>query len=175
MLQKLVKNILIIIGVLTICVFIVKGINSMIFKLRNIKYTVTFWEGEWSSTKYPFISGKMIAMLPNKLPKDTTINVRMEVYYNIWGFYNMGKCKEFTLSGYLDEYGSTNGLSDRTQQDKNSNTIKSSSFSFKAKATNSSGQEIEYTGVVNADRTMIVGGYISSYPYDVGSFIIGNF
>jgi hypothetical protein len=163
--KKTLRILLVIIGITTITGFALKGINYLVYKGSiSKKYSQAHWQGNWHSDEYRLISGQLVANLPPALPLNETIEADILLYYNIWSIYNLGGTREFKLIGFLGDEGTTDG--------KGSNSYPDTHVSFKAKGRGTSGQVIEYNGVVNINRSKIIGGYKSYNPIDVGSFVL---
>lgn len=165
---KIIKAVLFFIGIVVLATCLIQELNEIIFKYSiKSKFENAYWQGDWQSAEISLVNGKMIANLPKNPPPDTPLSIDVLVYYNIWSFYNIGGTREFKMVGIFGNENITNGI---TRSLENHQT--SGSFSFKAKATGGFGQEIEYNGVVSFKRNKIAGGYKSSYPNDVGTFVL---
>lgn len=170
--KKTLKYLLLGLGIILLTMIFFKGLNSLIFKTSlSKKFDNSYWIGSWNSSETLFASGKIVVDLPYNLPINEPIYVDMLVYYNVWSLYNTCGTSEFKCVGLISENNSASGNSGITENsiDKKED---SKSFSFSAKFTSATGQEIEYNGVVNINRTKIIGGYISSHPNDFGDFIL---
>jgi len=168
--QKLNKIILRITKYILPLIFIIYIANSVILRISTPdKFEESKWKGNWQSENFGFIGGKIIANLPDQIPNNEEFDVEAMIYYNIWGFYNMGGVSEFKLKGTL---GTNNSGGGQNQFEENRDIKLSPSFNFKAKAISNNSINLEYSGIANRDKTIIVGGYKSKYPRDIGSFTI---
>lgn len=168
-------------GKLTKIFFKIAGIGILIILIANItnaiflkssipeKFKDAKWEGNWKSGSFSLIGGKIIANLPEEIPNNEEFEVEAMIYYNIWSIYKMGGIKEFKLIGMLGDDNSGGG---ENMVKENRELKPSPSFNFKAKVFGSGNQKIDYSGIANRSKSIIVGGYKSSNPGDLGNFKI---
>lgn len=154
------------IGFLALLLFNI--LNSIVLKSAiPEKFKDATWEGKWKSENFSLIGGKIIAQLPDKIPNNEEFEAEAMIYYNIWSIYKMGGIKEFKLIGMLGDDNSGGG---ENKTNENLELKPSPSFNFKAKVFGNENQKIDYSGIANREKTIIVGGYKSSNPGDLGSF-----
>ena len=144
--------------------------NSIILKSSiPERFIDAKWEGTWKSSSFSIVGGKIIANLPDEIPNNREFKVDAMIYYNIWSFYKIGRIKEFQLIGML---GSNNSGGGENIIKANRELKLNSSISFKAELRGSGNQKIEYLGISNNKKSIIVGGYKSLRPNDLGNFKI---
>ena len=167
---KLKKMFLKIIGIGILIILIANLANTIILKssIPN-KFEDAKWEGKWKSGNFGFVGGKIIANLPDKIPNNKEFEVDAMIYYNIWSLYKMGGIKEFKLIGMLGDDNSGGG---ENMVKENREIKPSSSFNFKASVFGLGNQKIDYSGIANRNKSIIVGGYKSINPGDIGNFKI---
>ena len=157
-------------GIALLLIFGLTLANTIIYRYSvPDKYQNSNWVGKWESSNFSLIGGKIIANLPAEIPTNEEFEVDAMIYYDIWSIYKMGGIKEFKLIGML---GGDNSGGGQNKVKENRELKTSPSLNFKAKIFGLGGQEIDYSGIANKGKTMIVGGYKSSSPRDIGNFEI---
>ena len=89
---KILKRVFITILILTILVFIT---NEIIYR-KSIPNDLSEsnWNGNWKSSKYKFVSGKILTSIPENLENQKTeFKSKTVIYYNLWSFYKPGQVK----------------------------------------------------------------------------------
>lgn len=168
--KRLSKIFLRIVGIGILIILIANISNSIILKSSiPDKFKDANWKGSWKSGSFSLIGGKIIANLPDEIPNNEEFEVDAMIYYNVWSIYKTGGIMEFKLIGML---GSDNSGSGENIVKDNRELKPSPSFNFKAKVFGSGNQKIDYLGISNRNKTIIVGGYKSSNPDDLGNFKI---
>jgi hypothetical protein len=153
-----------VVGAVFIFGLVLTCLNKIVF-VSSIqdKYIDSKWTGTWQSERMGNVKGRLIINMPDTLPVNTDFKVDALIYYDIWSFYKTGSTKEIKLTCFFDNDDSSAGES-------KINTQNNKQLTFKAKFSDSSGQRIEYSGVSNNSKTMILGGYKSYQPGDLGIF-----
>ena len=122
------------------------------------------WEGDFVSSRQP-VSGRMIARLPDPLPRDQKFAFELMVYYNVWSFFLSGKTARADFIGYLSSRSpAVVGAESRA-------SVIPRQFSFELKG-GSSGfpEDIVYVAILSEDNQYISGAYSASSGFDVGTF-----
>ncbi|BAX81817.1 hypothetical protein [Labilibaculum antarcticum] len=166
--MKHLKNLFNVISKVTGLIFIIGLLFIFFNRLTFVnslpdKYKDCEWSGTWQSENLGSIKGRLVVSMPDTLPQNKEFKVDALIYYDIWSIYKTGSTKEIKLICFFDDVNSTTGDNKINAQDKRQ-------LSFKAKFIDSSGQIIEYLGVSNNSKTVILGGYKSYYPGDLGVF-----
>lgn len=127
------------------------------------------WRGEWNSDEFSLVSGRLVVKLPDPLPKDQEFDVDAVVYYRIWSPYRTGRTVRMKMIGYFaSEQLGFGGNAD-------SPVIVPPHYRFKFKGGGGpSAQVIDYVAASDVHATMIVGGYRSAGPYDMGRFALAK-
>ena len=123
------------------------------------------WAGTWQSESFSLISGRIAAKLPNPIPRDEAFTVEAIVYYDLWCPYRTGSCVPMTLAGYFGSDSSGAGSTGQTPV-----TVPPRlTLSFKG-GSGPSAQTVDYVATSDTQTSVIVGGYRSQGPYDMGRF-----
>ena len=126
------------------------------------------WKGTWNSNCYSFTSGRIVAKLPDPIPKGMSFQVDAAVYYNLWCPYRTGHTKRIRLTGLFSRDNS--GFGDNAVSPLIS---KPWNLSFKFKdGSGTYEQIIDYVATTDQSETLIAGGYRSSVPPDLGQFAL---
>ncbi len=170
MIAKLTKSLLRIcrIGILIIILANLTNAYILNSSIPN-KFKDAKWKGNWKSGNLGIIGGKIIANLPDEIPNNESFEVNAMIYYNIWSLYKIGGIKEFKLIGKL---GDDNSGSGENMVKENRDLKTGSTFNFKASVFGIGNQKIDYSGIANRNKSIIVGGYKSLNPGDLGNFKI---
>jgi hypothetical protein len=122
------------------------------------------WTGSWQTKQYGGFGGKLLVRLPDPLPEDQDFRAEALVYYPVYSAWKTGQFVKMDFSGHFspDAPGSV-GQSE--------NSIPGGGGKLKFKGVAGS-QVVEYVAVIDPHRTWIVGGYLSTSPYDYGFFAI---
>jgi hypothetical protein len=147
-------------------------VYSCVLFLNNIWYEFNIprdfrdakWEGEFVSAKHP-TSGKLLARLPDPIPRDQEFEFELVVYYNIWSFFLTGKTARADFVGYLSGKGPvTAGAETRP-------SVIPRHFSFSLKGgTTPFPHDIKYTATIDRDDQFVAGSYSAQAAFDVGYF-----
>jgi hypothetical protein len=122
------------------------------------------WEGEFSSAKHP-TSGKVLARLPDPIPRDQEFEFELVVYYDIWSFFLTGKTARAEFIGYLGSEGLP-AAGNETRQ-----SVIPRHFSFQLKGGSTPfPDDIRYTATLDRDDQFIAGSYSAQAAFDVGHF-----
>ncbi len=137
------------------------------------EYRSANFKGHWKSSTVSFIGGKILADLPDPLPLNEEFEVDALIYYNVWSIHKMGKFQPFVLIGQLGD-DQTAGSGQQASIDEagfvsNKPLI---NYNFKAKIQGETKQIIDYTGVSDKHKHLILGGYQSLHPADMGNFVL---
>ncbi len=129
-------------------------------------YADAQWSGEWQSDRVSIVSGRLVAILPEPIPRDEEFDVDAIVYYRIWCPYRSGSVVPMKMVGFLpSEDSSARGGNTDTP------VVIPATFSFKG-GDGPSEQTIDYVATTDEDATIFVGGYRSSGPSDMGRFVL---
>lgn len=121
------------------------------------------WNGKWYSSVLR-VKGKLSILLPNPIPDGQEFDAKATISYQL-GFFGLGK-KEMDLAGKFDSLGVSSDISDASERP-------TYQISFKSKSkTPGSKQIIEYVATIDSKKEIIVGGYKSYSPNDIGTFSI---
>ena len=142
------------------------------FLLNNLWYEAAIprdfgdarWEGEFASVKHP-TSGKLLARLPDPVPRDREFEFEAVVYYDIWSLFLTGKMARAEFVGYLSsEKPVTVGAETRP-------SVIPRHFSFRLKGGSTPfPEDITYTATFDRDDQFVVGSYSAQGAFDVGYF-----
>ncbi len=127
------------------------------------------WRGDWNSDRFKFVSGRLLVKLPDPVPKDQEFDVDALMYYRISSPYRTGSTVRMKMIGYL--------ASDQSGGGGNADApiVVPPHYTFKFKGGDGpSVQTIDYIATGDAHDTMIVGGYRSAGPYDMGHFALAK-
>ncbi len=122
------------------------------------------WEGEFVSVKHP-TSGKLLAQLPDPIPRDREFEFEAVVYYNIWSGFLTGKIARADFIGYL------NSQAPITSGEETRQSVIPRHFSFFSKGgATPFPKDIRYTATIDRDDQYFAGSYSAQNGYDVGHF-----
>jgi hypothetical protein len=165
--KKWKKRLLIAIGVAAGLLILAPVANAILFRTSvPLGLSVAKWEGEWHSEAYPLVSGRIVAKLPGPIPTDRVFMVDTFVYYNLWSFYRPGGRLLTSLEGNFGESHSSG-----TNEDDPGRAPTHLTFKFKG-GPGPDSHIIDYTATIDEDQTIIVGGFRSENPDDVGLFTL---
>jgi len=119
------------------------------------------WTGKWKSSIVG-VKGNLAVKLPDPIPNGREFDAKTIVTYK-WFLFPMGDMS-IDLIGKFDSSGISSDKSDETGQ-------QIYQISFKGKVPNSK-QTIEYIATIDDKKSIIVGGYKSYSPNDIGTFTI---
>lgn len=123
------------------------------------------WSGTWQTRNYGNMSGKLVVRLPDPLPQDVEFKVEALVYYPIYSVWKTGQFVKMDFIGHFSPNEATSaGQSTNEIPGKGGGKL-----SFKG---STDGQVVEYSALIDESRTRIVGGYLSTNPYDYGHFAV---
>jgi hypothetical protein len=128
------------------------------------------WLGTWQSDQVSFVSGRLLARLPDPIPRDQEFDVEALVYYRIWCPYRTGSFVPMKMVGYLpaDESGGSGGNADSPVK-----VPARLTFKFKGEPGPQQ-QTIDYVATSDSGSTVFVGGYRSAGPFDMGHFTLAK-
>ena len=130
-------------------------------------FATTDWRGEWSSEYFRSVSGRILVILPDPIPRDQKFEVAALIYYRIWSPYRTGSAVSIHLDGFLSSDDSGGG------GNPDSPVVVPPHLSLNLKGGLApSKQVINFVAIVDPDCTAIVGGYRSLEPYDMGRFAL---
>jgi hypothetical protein len=133
------------------------------------KYRDTQWSGDWHSDQFSLVSGRILAHLPDPIPRDEEFDVDALVYYRIWNPYRTGCFVPMKMVGFLPSYSSGGGGGNADAP-----VVVPAHVTFKFKGGGPSEQTIDYVATTDSHTTMFVGGYRSAGPYDMGRFALAR-
>ena len=152
---------------LVVCLIVLPIVDRVWFALSAPSaYDDARWRGEWNSEEFLSVSGRIIAKLPDPIPRDQEFDVDALVYYRITSLYRTGCAVPMKMVGYLPSGGSGGGSGSVTP------TRAPPRMTFKLKGDDPSKQSIDYVATTDDHVTLIVGGYRSTSPYDMGRFVL---
>jgi hypothetical protein len=122
------------------------------------------WSGKWRTELYSGVSGRLLVRLPDPLPEKEEFKAEALVYYPVYSAWRTGQFVKMDFTGRFDPDSPTSA-------GRSTNEIPSGGgkLAFKGKVGN---QVVDYVALLDSSRTRIVGGYLSTSPYDYGSFWI---
>jgi len=158
----------IIIAVIAIRI-IVPMVNTVVFRSSTpADLSDARWQGEWRSEAHPMISGKIVADLPDPIPTNGTFQVDTFVYYNLWSLFRPGGKLRTSLTGSVAP-----GKSSGTNVDSDAQLHAPIQITFQFKGgPGPDSQVIDYVATADTHWTIIVGGYRSAGPADMGIFTL---
>jgi len=124
------------------------------------------WSGKWETQEYWGLSGNLLVHLPDPLPENQDFEAEALVYYPIYSAWRTGQFVKMDFQGHFSPDSPASA-------GRSTNTIPSGGGKLKFKGTVGN-QVVEYVAIIDESRTRIVGGYLSTSPYDVGYFHITN-
>ena len=168
--KKWKKRLLVVTTVLLVIYFALPIVDRVWFAFRvPSDFSDAQWHGDWNSDQFSLVSGRLVVNLPNPVPIDQEFDVDALVYYRIWSPYRTGKTVRMKMVGYLASDQSGGG------GNADSPVIVPPHYTFKFKGGDGpSAQTIDYIATSDAHPTMIVGGYRSAGPYDMGRFALAK-
>jgi hypothetical protein len=122
------------------------------------------WSGGWESTMHGGISGRLLVRLPDPLPEGEDFKVEVLVYYPIYSLWKTGQFVKMDFVGHFRPGEAASAGPSRNAIPGGGGLLK-----FKGAVGH---QVVEYVALIDDGRTRIVGGYLSSDPYDYGHFAI---
>lgn len=119
------------------------------------------WCGEWRTTRYGGLTGRLLVRLPQPLPVNQDFEADAVVYYPIYSVWKTGSFVRMNFTGHFspDNPASTG---ETTNEIPGGGKMK-----FKGVAEN---QTVEYAAVIDANQRVVTGGYLSKHPDDYGTF-----
>jgi hypothetical protein len=122
------------------------------------------WSGGWQTEQYGSLSGRLLVRLPDPLPENQDFKAEALVYYPVFSGWKTGQFVKMDFAGHFTpDAPASSGQS--------ANAIPGGGGKLKFKGV-AGKQVVEYVALVNKTRSRIVGGYLSSSPYDYGYFTI---
>jgi hypothetical protein len=118
------------------------------------------WSGEWRTSKYGGLSGRLLIRLPDPLPENKDFKAAALVYYPV---YSLWKTGEFVMMDFTGHFRPDAPTSTGTS----TNEIPGGKLKFKGAIED---QVIDYAALIDEGRLHITGGYLSRSPDDYGSF-----
>jgi hypothetical protein len=125
------------------------------------------WSGRWQTEQYNGFSGRLVVRLPDPLPENQDFKAEALVYYPIYSGYRTGQFVKMDFTGHF-----TPDAPSSAGQNQNLIPRTAGKLKFEGVVEN---QKVEYTALIDAKRTKIVGGYLSNNPHDYGLFIISYY
>jgi hypothetical protein len=122
------------------------------------------WSGFWETEFYGGWTGRLLVKLPDPLPENKDFQAEALVYYPVYSTYKTGQFVKMDFTGH---FSPDTPMS--TGQSANEIPGVGGKLKFKGVIGN---QVVEYVALLDPTRTRIVGGYLSSSPYDYGHFSI---
>lgn len=119
------------------------------------------WSGEWRTAQYGGLTGRLLVKLPDPLPENKDFKAEALVYYPVYSAWKTGQFVRMEFTGHFSpDAPMSAGMS--TNEIPGGGKLK-----FKGTV---GGQVVEYAAVIDGDRTVVSGGYLSQSPHDYGSF-----
>ena len=138
--------------------------DGLVFHLRKPKEAAEFnYQGEWRSCLTRIVGGRILAKIPQPMPRGEAFQIKIFVYYSL-GIYRPGFFMPMELEGFVALDQSEGGGSGRNDDESGS------VISFKFKGTRN--QRVEYVSTSTNKDLQISGGYRSYGPNDLGQFFI---
>jgi hypothetical protein len=125
------------------------------------------WSGRWQTEQYNGFSGRLLVRLRDPLPENQDFKAEAMVYYPIYSGWKTGRFVKMDFTGRFTPDAPTSA-------GQNQNVIPGSGGKLKFEGVVDD-QRVEYTALLNKSRTKIVGGYLSSGPYDYGFFVVSYY
>jgi hypothetical protein len=162
------KRLLVVAAVLIVIYFALPILDHVWFTFHiPSDFSDARWRGDWNSDYFSPVSGRLLVKMPDPVPKDQEFDIDALVYYRIWSPYRTGGTVRMKMVGYLASGASGGG------GNADGPVIVPPHYTFKFKASDGpSAQMIDYVATSDAHDTMIVGGYRSAGPYDMGRFAL---
>ncbi len=125
------------------------------------------WSGYWQTEQYGSMAGRILVRLPDPLPKNEDFQAEALVYYPVYCGWKPGQFVKMDFTGHFSpDAPATGGQS--------TNPIPAGGGKLKFKGVMGN-QVVEYVALIDDSQTHIVGGYLSSSPYDYGFFSISHY
>jgi hypothetical protein len=146
-----------------------KVADSLWFRLRlPVTFQSANWSGTWQTNQYG-LSGRLLVRLPEPLPEGEEFKAEALVYYPVYSGWKTGRFVKMDFTGYFrpdasSSSGKTTVVSPKKEE-------KVGELKFKGRAGD---QTVDYVALVNKERDLVVGGYLSLSPDDYGSFSISH-
>lgn len=167
--KKLKKLALVVIIAVVGLRILVPVVNTIVFRFSTPPDLADArWKGEWHSEAFPMISGRIVADLPDPIPTNGTFQVDTFVYYNLWSLFRPGGKLLTSLTGSVAP-GRTSGTN--VDSDAELHAPIQITFQFKG-GPGPDSQVVDYVATADTYWTIIVGGYRSAGPADMGIFTL---
>lgn len=167
--RKFISKLMSIFAIGIIVYWCVLFLNNLWYESKIPRNFDARWEGEFVSIMHP-TSGKLLARLPDPIPRDQEFEFEAVVYYNIWSFFLTGKMARADFVGYV---GSKGGL---TTGKETRPTVSPRHFSFSLKGGGSQfPHDIKYTSTFDLGDQYVAGSYSVQYGMDIGYFSLKKF
>lgn len=166
-LRKWGKRLLWVLPTILVLYVVVKVADRVWFRTQMpVSFFNANWSGKWETQQYGGLSGNLVVRLPDSLPDNEDFKAEALVYYPIYSAWKTGQFVKMDFQGHFSpDKPASSGRS--------TNTIPGGGGKLKFKGTVGD-QAVEYVAIVDESHTRIVGGYLSTSPYDFGSFYITN-
>jgi hypothetical protein len=128
------------------------------------------WVGAWRTNQYG-LSGRLLVRLPDPLPDNKEFKAEALVYYPIYSGWKTGQFVKMSFTGYFSPNASSSSGKSTVPSNVPVPNI-GGELKFKGFAGD---QIVDYVALIDSDRSLIVGGYLSQAPYDYGSFGISSY
>ena len=165
------RRLFLVVCTLVVLYFAMPLVDRVWFSMRTpTKYTDAEWVGDWNSEQISLVSGRILAKLPNPIPRDEEFDVDALVYYRIWCPFRTGSFVPMKMVGFLpsDDSGAGGGNGDAP-------VVVPPRITFKFKGGGGPyEQTIDYIATSDQQNTLFVGGYRSAGPYDMGGFFLAR-
>lgn len=122
------------------------------------------WSGSWQTEQYGSLSGRLLVRLPDPLPENQDFKAEALVYYPVFSGWKTGQFVKMDFTGHFSPDAPASA-------GQSANPIPGGGGKLKFKGV-AGKQVVEYVALIDETRTRIVGGYLSSSPYDYGFFAI---
>lgn len=121
------------------------------------------WSGEWRTARYGGLTGRLLVKLPDPLPENSDFKAEALVYYPVYSVWKTGQFVRMDFTGHFTPDAPTSA-------GKSTNDIPGGGkLKFKGMLGD---QVVEYAAIIDGNRKVVSGGYLSRSPDDYGSFWI---
>ena len=134
------------------------------FQLRRpATFADARWCGEWRTSQYGGLTGRLLVRLPDPLPENQDFQAEALVYYPVYSVWKTGQFVRMEFTGHFTPDGASSA-------GKSTNKIPGGGkMKFKGILGD---QVVDYAALIDDYRILVTGGYLSHEPDDYGSFWI---
>jgi hypothetical protein len=121
------------------------------------------WSGEWRTARYGGLSGRLLVRLPDPLPENKDFKAEALVYYPVYSVWKTGQFVRMEFTGHFSPDAPASA-------GKSTNEIPGGGkLKFKGMVGH---HVVDYAALLDEDRRLVTGGYVSRSPDDHGSFCV---